>query len=37
VIRGDEAPIITAEDGARTLASVTAVFEAAETGRRVVL
>jgi len=37
VIRGEEAPIITAEDGARTLAAVTAVFEAAETGRRVTL
>jgi len=37
VIRGDEAPIITAQDAARTLASVAAVFEAAETGRRVVL
>jgi predicted dehydrogenase len=35
VIRGGEAPIITAEDGARTLAAVAAVFEAAETGRRV--
>ena len=37
VIRGNEAPIISAEDGARTLRAVTAVFEAAETGRRVVL
>jgi predicted dehydrogenase len=37
VIRGEEAPIISAGDGARTLRAVTAVFEAAESGRRVVL
>jgi predicted dehydrogenase len=37
VIRGEEAPLITAEDGARTLAAVTAVFEAAATGHRVTL
>ncbi|HSF95927.1 MAG TPA: Gfo/Idh/MocA family oxidoreductase [Thermohalobaculum sp.] len=37
VIRGEEAPIVTAADGARTLASVNAVFEAAETGCRVLL
>ena len=35
VIRGEEAPIVDAEDGARTLAATTAVFAAAETGRRV--
>jgi predicted dehydrogenase len=37
VIRGDEAPVITAEDGARTLAATLAVFDAAESGRRVML
>lgn len=37
VVRGDETPIVTAEDGARTLAAVLAVFEAAEAGRRIVL
>ncbi len=37
VIRGQASPIITAEDGARSLRAVTAVFEAAETGRRVTL
>lgn len=37
VIRGREAPAITARDGARTLRAVTAVFEAAGAGQRVVL
>lgn len=37
VVRGEETPVIPAEDGARTLAATVAVFEAAETGRRVVL
>jgi len=37
VIRGEAAPIVTAEDGARTLAAVNAVFEAADTGCRVTL
>jgi len=37
VIRGEVPPIVSAEDGARTLAAVTAVFEAAETGHRVTL
>ena len=35
VIRGEEVPLIDAEDGARTLAATAAVFTAAETGRRV--
>lgn len=37
VIRGDEPPLVTAQDGARTLAVTLAVFEAAQIGRRVVL
>lgn len=37
VIRGRADPLISARDGARTLRAVTAVFEAAETGRRVAL
>jgi len=37
VIRGEASPIVTAEDGALTLAAVNAVFEAADTGRRVTL
>lgn len=37
VIRGDEKPLITAQDAALTLAATVAVFEAAESGRRVVL
>ena len=37
VIRGDDPPLIPAEDGARTLAVTLAVFEAAASGRRVVL
>lgn len=35
VIRGDEAPRITAADATETLRATLAVFEAAETGRRV--
>ena len=35
VIRGEVEPIITAQDGARSLRAVTAVFEAAESGQRV--
>lgn len=37
VIRGEEEPRITAEDGARTLRATLAVFDAAETGRRLKL
>ena len=37
VVRGDDAPLISADDGTRSLAATLAVFEAAETGARVLL
>ncbi|MEM0908308.1 MAG: Gfo/Idh/MocA family oxidoreductase [Pseudomonadota bacterium] len=37
VIRREAAPLVSADDGARTLAATTAVFEAADSGRRVFL
>jgi len=37
VVRGQADPLVSAADGARSLRAVTAVFEAAETGRRVTL
>lgn len=37
VIRGESEPLVTAADGARSLAATVAVFEAAASGKRVVL